>query len=344
MTSAVLFSAIGSRESIDAEKGIIFGVSVITEGEAKGKNSGTWIDKTTLSQFNKVASQFPDGVKVKLSEAEEHDGSVGQIIGSLKNFRTDGDKVRADLHLLKSDTNFAKILEMASAMPECFGLSAVLPKSLEKKDGKDFLRCEDIYSIDLVESPATNPTGLFSAKPQNTPMSEQIKFAEDGKTHAKDCDCKECMAKHSADEKEQKEKELSALTAAISELTTKVKQTEIKLAEFSQSTETAKLTAKKAEISALVAEASRDGKVIPLTEEQLCSMDTIVVKEMFSKLPANQIKLSGKRTSPAKPTKADGKPAFTTPDERIQFCRTAAAEGAAKLTADFAAQGLIQLN
>jgi hypothetical protein len=190
MVSTSYFSAVATKQNVDADKGIIYGVSVITEGEAAGANAGTWVDQTTLSQIHTVASKFPDGIKVKLSQSKEHDGSAGQIVGALKGFRIDGSQVRADLHLLKSDENFGKIIEMSATMPSEFGLSIVFPKESEKVDGKTCLRCSDIYSIDIVASPAANPSGLFSKE-------VVVKFAADGKTHEKTCECKECMSKNS---------------------------------------------------------------------------------------------------------------------------------------------------
>lgn len=156
------FSAIATREKIDGGTGIIYGVSVITKGEAQGKNAGTWIDATTLSEICSVAKTYTDGVKVKLSINKEHDGSLGQVCGVLRNFTISGDRVRADLHLLKSDKNYDKILEMSAIMPSEFGLSVVIPKEIEEIDGRECLRCREIYSIDLVQSPAANPSGLFS--------------------------------------------------------------------------------------------------------------------------------------------------------------------------------------
>jgi citrate lyase gamma subunit len=62
--------------------------------------------------------------------------------------------------------------------------------------------------------------------------------------------------------------------------------------------------AKKAEVDGLVAEASRDGKVIPLSIEALSKMDTKDIKEMINKLPKS-VQLSRKQIVMAKT--ADGK-------------------------------------
>lgn len=351
------FSAIAGNQKVDAESGVISGVSVITVGQCGGKHSGTWVDKTTLTQLRDVASKFSDGIKVKLSQIHEHDGSCAAIIGSLKSFRIDGDCLRADLHLLKSDENFGKIIEMSAKMPEAFGLSVVVPKSFEKVDGKSTLRITDIFSIDLVEQPAANPSGLFSAKP----MSEQIKLAADGKTHEKDCECKECMSKRSkkslsqlimaalglsedsSDEtvvaklSEALKPKAPAVAPEIAQLSAKLTEHETQLAAFRSQGEAAALSAKKSEIAGLVADATREGKVIPLTDEELTKLEVPVIKTMFSKLVPNQVKLSGKR-GPTPPVAADGKTiTFDTDEKRREFCLSKQAEGAAQLTAAFLA-------
>jgi len=359
MDSACLFSAIAGNQKIDAEQGIISGVSVITMGECAGKHAGTWVDETTLSQLLELAKGFKDGVKVKLSQNKEHDGSVGQIIGTLKSFRIDGTVLRADLHLLKTDENFDKIIEMSAKMPECFGLSVVVPSEYEKIDKKQFLRPTDLFSVDLVEEPAANQNGLFSAK---TTMSE-IKY-KDGKSgpHHEECECKECMAKHS-------KKHMSAFLASIlglaetatdaeiaaalkasgkpvdvTALTAKLTEHETQLAAFKTQADAAATAAKKAEIAGLVSEATAAGKVVPLTDDELLKMEIPTIKAMFSKLPAGQVKMSGTRKAEP-PKDKDGKEIiFDTPEKRIEFCRAKQAEGAAALTAQFLADPSLKLS
>ena len=364
MSNTVLFSAIAGNQKIDAEAGVISGVSVITIGECAGKHEGTWVDETTLTQLLTLAKNFKDGVKVKLSQNKEHDGSVGQIIGTLKNFQIAGQHLRADLHLLKSDEQYAKILEMSALMPEAFGLSVVVPHNYEKSGKKQFLRPTDIFSVDLVEQPAANNSGLFSANP----MSKEVKYAKGNEgEHANDCECKECMSKHSkksmsvllaetlglaADATDETivaklaeaiKPKTPAVPAEIAALTAKMTEHETQLAAYRASAEASALSAKKTEIATLVADATRDGKVVPLTDEQLAKMDIPVIKEMFSKLTPGQVKLSGTRKV-APPKAADGKPiTFKTADERAEFCLTKQAEGAAMLTAQFMADNSLGL-
>ena len=309
MTEFCQFSSIASLGKIDAAAGILYGVSVITEGQAQGRNSGTWIDKLSLSQIHKVASQYPDGIKVKLSQTKEHDGSAGQIVGVLKNFRTELNQERADLHLLKASSKFALILEMAATMPSEFGLSVVLPKELETVNDRDCLRCSEIYSIDLVEAPAANPSGLFTSKPTETTMS--IKYAKgDSGDHAADCDCKACESVKNKNEMSAMIAEQIALaikgiaTPDITGLTAKIEEAATKLSKLESANVEALKLAKAGEINNLVSEASRDGKVIPLTDVQLSKMEVADIKEMITKLPKSTIRMS---KQPTAPKTADGK-------------------------------------
>lgn len=168
-------AARGVSGSIDTTAGVIYGVSVITEGEAKGH--GLKIDSTTLSQVKATAANFAGGLKVKMN----HSGGAGDIIGFLKNFRIAGKKLVADLHLLKASPHRQYVLEIAESIPDTFGLSIAFSGVPESVSGTRFARCSEIYSADLVSEPAANPTGLFSAKSGQT--FEEIcaqKYAETG--------------------------------------------------------------------------------------------------------------------------------------------------------------------
>ena len=144
---------------IDAQAATISDVSVITVGEAKGH--GLQIDAQTLVEVKAAAETYAGGLKVKT----DHYTGFNEIVGTLKNFRIDGDQLRADLYLLKNHDATPRILEMAELMPDTFGLSISFTGEHEESDNDIvFARCTEIYSADLVDAPAANPTGLFSAK------------------------------------------------------------------------------------------------------------------------------------------------------------------------------------
>jgi hypothetical protein len=142
---------------VDKASGVIRGVSVITEGAAKGHD--LMVDAKTLKQVYETAKAFPDGVKVKVN----HGSGFEEIVGALRNFRIDGNQVRADLHLIKSHPRFAAIVEVAQMMPAAVGLSIAFSGAHEVQGGTRYARCAELYSVDLVDTPAANPNGLFSA-------------------------------------------------------------------------------------------------------------------------------------------------------------------------------------
>lgn len=147
------------KGAIDADNATISGVSVITVGEARGH--GMQVDAQTLAEVKAAAETYAGGLKVKT----DHFSGFNQIVGTLKNFKIIGDQLRADLFLLKNHDATARILEMAELMPDTFGLSiSFTGEHDESEGGAVFARCTEIYSADLVDAPAANPTGLFSAK------------------------------------------------------------------------------------------------------------------------------------------------------------------------------------
>src|SRR5205809_5866007 len=113
--SVSFFSA--SFGEIDEAKGIIRDVSVVTIGEARGHD--VLVDATTLQQVKKSAKQYKGGIKVAIDHGSGFDG----IVGYLRNLHVDGDKLLADLHLLKSHPAFSRVLELAKEIPDTFGLS-----------------------------------------------------------------------------------------------------------------------------------------------------------------------------------------------------------------------------
>ena len=158
MEPVITFAA--SAGVIDAQTGIIRGVSLITKGPALGH--GVMIDDKTLEQVKAAAEQYAGGLKVKL----DHSGGAGDIVGYIDTLRIEGEKLLGDLHLLESSVHRAYILEIAERIPDTFGLSIAFSGPSEKSADKltTLQRCSEIYSVDLVSEPAANPNGFFSRK------------------------------------------------------------------------------------------------------------------------------------------------------------------------------------
>jgi hypothetical protein len=160
--------------TIDESNAVIEGVSVITIGEAKGH--GMLVDDQTLVEVKAAAETYSGGLKVKT----DHFSGFNQIVGVLRNFVIDGDQLRADLFLLKNHDATPRIIEMAQMMPDTFGLSISFSgQHEESEDGTVFARCSEIYSADLVDAPAANDAGLFSAKVDSEKKAmDEKQFAE----------------------------------------------------------------------------------------------------------------------------------------------------------------------
>jgi hypothetical protein len=158
MEQVITFSA--SAGVIDAESGIIRGVSLITKGPALGH--GVMIDDKTLEQVKAAAEEYTGGLKVKLN----HSGGAGDIVGYIDALRISGEKLLGDLHLLQTSPHRAYILEIAERIPDTFGLSIAFSGPSEKSTDKltTLQRCSEIYSVDLVSEPAANPNGFFARK------------------------------------------------------------------------------------------------------------------------------------------------------------------------------------
>jgi hypothetical protein len=135
---------------------IIEGVSIISVGEAKGH--GLFVDATTLQEVKACAESYAGGVKVNL----DHGAGIKDIIGFVDNFRIIGDKLVADLNLLENADRRAYVLEIAEKLPDTFGISIAFSGPVREIGGKSFASCTELYSADLVQTPAANPTGLFS--------------------------------------------------------------------------------------------------------------------------------------------------------------------------------------
>ena len=134
------------------------GISVITAGPALGH--GMVIDADTLEQVVRAGNDLGQ-VKV----LSDHSSSVSNIIGYLENFTLDGGRVRADLTLFESHEGFAYFSELIGTLPGQIGFSisfSGVPRMAE--DGTQLATVNTLFSIDLVLTPAANPTGVYSAR------------------------------------------------------------------------------------------------------------------------------------------------------------------------------------
>lgn len=152
-------------KGVDREAKVIRGYSVMSLGEAKGH--GMVVDGMTLDQLVQLGNAS-SGIKTRVRHPDpSHDG-FGRLLGKSRNFRREGDKVLADLHL--SDAAFKSpdgdlgsyVLDLASSDDDAFGASPEVRSKKEHIPGSmPAMRLKQLMAIAIVDDPATN-TGFFS--------------------------------------------------------------------------------------------------------------------------------------------------------------------------------------
>lgn len=167
--------------SVDREKGVITGYAVITKGPALGHNMT--IDDQTLNQVVELGNQAKLGIKSRFDHPSASNTSMGTFLGRTKNFRRSGDRVLGDLYLSESAKEapqgdlYHYVLGLAERDPQAFGASIVFEGKSEfvlnedgtrKRDEQGnplpaLARVEALLASDVVDEPAANPGGLFSA-------------------------------------------------------------------------------------------------------------------------------------------------------------------------------------
>ena len=167
--AAVAYSTYRDEELEETELG---GVSILEVGEAKGHD--LFVDKTSLETALKLMGSAKNGVKVKMN----HGSGLDAVVGFARNPRIEGEKLVADLRLLRNSPHYGLIKEMASDAPDQFGVSLAFVNESETINGKDYIRPKSIASADLVSSPAAT-NGLFE---EMVKFMEKLGYVQGGKT------------------------------------------------------------------------------------------------------------------------------------------------------------------
>jgi len=152
--------ALSEGLSVDREAGVIRGVRVLG---SDSKNGRRYTDKAMGE-----ARELYEGRRVNLDHPSPQnaatDRPVVDTFGVLKDCRIKEGAVFADLHYLSSHPYAEFLLERAEKMPETFGLSHNADGIVSpQKDGTLIVESVvEVYSVDLVGTPATN-SGLFES-------------------------------------------------------------------------------------------------------------------------------------------------------------------------------------
>jgi hypothetical protein len=167
--AAVAYSTYRDEEMEEMELG---GVSILEVGEAKGHD--LFVDKISLETALKLMKGARNGIKVKIN----HGSGLESVVAFARNPRIEGNKLVADLRLLRNSPHYGLIKEMASEAPDQFGVSLAFVNESETIDGKDYIRPQSIASADLVSSPAAT-NGLFE---EMVKFMEKLGYVSGGKT------------------------------------------------------------------------------------------------------------------------------------------------------------------
>lgn len=175
-------AAAGDGEAqVDRANRTIHGFAVVTKGEARGHN--IMLNDDFLDDVIEQGNESKRGIKMRFDHPNGSSTSIGTALGRAKNFRRDGDVVRADAHLLKSASKSPQgdlasyVLDLAEEDPASFGASIVFtsdePVEANEQDGvetqektvTEHLRVavlKKLIAADVVDDPAANPDGFLS--------------------------------------------------------------------------------------------------------------------------------------------------------------------------------------
>lgn len=162
----------GTDVRVIRDREVIAGFAVVTKGITHDERGE--FDDIALDTIVELGNQSNIGVKSRFGHPNMSSTALGTFLGRVKNFRRDGDIVRADLHIDPTahdtpDGDLASyVMNLAQSDPDAFGSSMVIHweeefREEKDKDGKDlppFIRVKKLMSVDVVDDPAAN-NGLF---------------------------------------------------------------------------------------------------------------------------------------------------------------------------------------
>lgn len=160
---------------VNREKEVITGFAVVTKGVTHDERGE--FDELALDSVVELGNKSRMGVKSRFGHPNMSSTALGTFLGRAKNFRRDGEIVRADLHIDSTahetpDGDLAGyVMSLAESDPEAFGSSMVIHWDAENRkelgaDGKalpPFIRVKKLLSVDVVDDPAAN-NGLFGTQ------------------------------------------------------------------------------------------------------------------------------------------------------------------------------------
>lgn len=165
---------------VDRAARVIFGASLMQVGDLGDGDSRHWTVTTdTLNQAYTFATRGNNGLKARFTHPNMSSDGMGSYLGRWKNFKLDGDTLRADLHI--ADAAFKSpqgdlgtyVMDMAENDPDMFGVSLATELDLqdlfafedacEKSGSTDRwqMKFTAVRAGDVVDEPAATRGGMF---------------------------------------------------------------------------------------------------------------------------------------------------------------------------------------
>jgi len=169
-------SPVVSSGKLTVKNNVIEGYLVCSKGYAKGHE--LYLDSEFLKSVVALGNANPSGVPAHFGHPESDTEALKSIIGYSKNFRLDGDSVRADLFLLNSAEQKPFIEELADKMPSHFGASMMFMRDVTAEISfiKNAGGKAEIVSIGEMKQVATS--SFKSPDSNNTCNYPHVRLAE----------------------------------------------------------------------------------------------------------------------------------------------------------------------
>jgi hypothetical protein len=162
---------------VDRDANVIRGAQVMMAGPLPDRPLE--FDETTMRQVVELGNARPDGIKARFNHPTECMPGLGTMAGVRRNFRIDGQFVRADLHFTptrKTADMIEHVMTMGERHPNHIGNSMVVMVKREWRLNEDGTRQTDadgnqlpplaritsLRAVDVVDEPASG-TGMFGA-------------------------------------------------------------------------------------------------------------------------------------------------------------------------------------
>lgn len=178
----------GGEPGVDSKQKRITGAKVIQLGQLNDtRGEFLFVDQTSLEQVVMLGNAPNKGARVRFNHPQPGEDMARKHLGRAKNFRVEGDAVRADLWLAQAAfSELAQnvggyVLQLVEEDSEALGLSVhtvldiVAMRDEEDDDGHMPLRFKSLTAVDVVDQPAATRGGMFSKEEQ---MSEEKALEE----------------------------------------------------------------------------------------------------------------------------------------------------------------------